>query len=109
MSDKVEAVLLQHELIRELAPIADGGPARVLPASAAHIGGPRRGGLGEDLLAGIDDVVERGLNDIGQRILFQHLNHAQLLTCLLLALFTDSLHRDDAFVLGGIENDHALS
>ena len=38
----------------------------------------RRGGLGEDLLAGIDDVVERGLDDIGQRILFQHLNHARL-------------------------------
>src|SRR5207237_799465 len=25
--------------------------------------------------AGIDNVVERGLNDIGQRILFQHVNH----------------------------------
>src|SRR6476661_4357811 len=42
MSDEAETILLQHELIRELAPIANGGPARVLPASAAHIDGARR-------------------------------------------------------------------
>ncbi len=65
-----EAVAIEDELALVAARIVHGDGAGVRRAAAAHIRSPGRRGLGEDLLTVIGDVVDSGLDCLGDRFRF---------------------------------------
>jgi len=79
VTHKAEAFAVEHEIAGEQAAVADNDPARI-ELAAAHVrrsAGARRG---DDLLAGVDEIIERRL-DRRERfgLPFEHLIHDQLL------------------------------
>src|SRR5262249_23057407 len=73
------ALAIERKRPRLQPRIADGHAMGIDRAAAAHIGRARRCGLGEYLLAVIEDVVDRGLDGLVDRFPLDDLNHGQLL------------------------------
>jgi len=58
MADEPEALAIEDEVRHPQTAVADRDFVRI-ELAAAHVGHPARAGGGDDLLPGVDEVVER--------------------------------------------------
>src|SRR5690242_17593969 len=70
VAHKAKAVTLQSKIIRMGPAIVNGHAPRIRRAAGARIGTARTGDYGEDLVAVVDDVIERGFDVIGREVKF---------------------------------------
>src|SRR5262249_2001330 len=69
---------IERERIASAPGVTDGHAMRVGCAAGAHVERPGAAGLGEKLLAVIEDVVDGCLDGFGRGFLFYDGNHGQL-------------------------------
>ena len=77
VADEAKAVPIERKPIPEQACIADGDAARVRRPAGAHIERTRTTRIGEQLLAVVDDIVDRRLDRLGDGFLLDHRNHGK--------------------------------
>src|SRR5262249_4606113 len=79
VTDETEALAIERKRLRVQPRIADGHAMEIERAAATAAGRARRRGLGEYLLAIIDNVVDGRLDGLADRFPLDDLNHGQLL------------------------------
>src|SRR5262249_46055517 len=79
VTDETEALAIERKRPRLQPRIADGHAMGIERAAAAYVGRARRRGLGEYLLAVIENVVDGGLDGLADGFPLDDLNHGQLL------------------------------
>ena len=78
VAHEAEAVAIERELIAREPRVADHDAARVRSAAGAHVERTRPAGIGEKLLAVVDDVVDGCFDGLGRGFLFYDGNHGEL-------------------------------
>jgi hypothetical protein len=79
VTHETEAMAIERERLGSAPRIANGHAVRVERAAGAGVGGARRRGLREQLLAVVEDVVDGRLDGFADRFPFDNLYHGQLL------------------------------